>query len=489
MILTKRTLFQIAFFVVITVVSGTIMIFDYMGLPNLIFGSGHYTVTVQLPAAAGLYETANVTYRGTEVGRVRKVHLSDTGVDAVLSLRSGIDIPGDVDAQVHSQSAVGEQFVALIPRGPDGPPLRDGDVIPLSRSAVPPDIGEMLDAVNTGLTAIPDDDLRTVVDESYTAVGGLGPEIARLVKGSTTLALDARRNLDALMLLIDNAGPVLESQSDSADSLRAWAANLASITRQLKTEDSAVAGVLEKGPAAADAARQLFDRMDVTLPVVLANLVSVGQVAITYQPNIEQILVLAPPTVEVVQGSALTNRNATGPYRGAFLSFNLNINLPPACTTGFLPAAQVRVPSLTDYPERPAGDLYCRVPQDAMFNVRGARNLPCETRPGKRAPTVKMCESDENYVPLNDGYNWKGDPNATLTGQSVPQPPPGTPGSTATPPAAAAPDSPNVASAVYDPATGRYVGPDGNVYVQSDLAPGSTGGRTWQSMLLPPESR
>ena len=56
--------------------------------------------------------------------------------------------------------------------------------------------------------------------------------------------------------------------------------------------------------------------------------------------------------------------------------------------------------------------MYCRIPQDAPFNVRGARNLPCVTVPGKRAPTVKMCESDENYIPLNDGYNWKGDPNA-----------------------------------------------------------------------------
>ena len=54
-----------------------------------------------------------------------------------------------------------------------------------------------------------------------------------------------------------------------------------------------------------------------------------------------------------------------------------------------------------------------------MLNVRGARNLPCETRPGKRAPTVKMCESDETYVPLNDGYNWKGDPNRTYSGQAI----------------------------------------------------------------------
>jgi phospholipid/cholesterol/gamma-HCH transport system substrate-binding protein len=52
----------------------------------------------------------------------------------------------------------------------------------------------------------------------------------------------------------------------------------------------------------------------------------------------------------------------------------------------------------------------------APFDVRGARNLPCITVPGKRAPTAKMCESNEYYVPLNDGYNWRGDPNATLSG-------------------------------------------------------------------------
>lgn len=54
----------------------------------------------------------------------------------------------------------------------------------------------------------------------------------------------------------------------------------------------------------------------------------------------------------------------------------------------------MRAPSAVDYPERPAADLYCRIPQDPMFDVRGARNLPCVTRPGKQTPTVKMCESD-----------------------------------------------------------------------------------------------
>jgi phospholipid/cholesterol/gamma-HCH transport system substrate-binding protein len=113
------------------------------------------------------------------------------------------------------------------------------------------------------------------------------------------------------------------------------------------------------------------------------------------------------------------------------------------------------------------------------MNVRGVRNIPCETKPGKRAPTVELCESDEQYVPLNDGLNWKGDPNATLSGQGVPQYAPGQDPRQPPPPAAAP-----VAPVPYDPATGDYIGPDGKRYTQADLA--HPGNKTWQSMLVPP---
>ena len=150
------------------------------------------------------------------------------------------------------------------------------------------------------------------------------------------------------------------------------------------------------------------------------------------------------------------NANTKQDYKGVYLDFNLNINLPPPCNTGFLPVRQQRGFSDVDYPERPAGELYCRVPQDSALNVRGVRNIPCEGNPAKRAPTVEMCESNEEYIPLNDGYNWKGDPNATLSGQGVPQyagPGP------LHPPGRAGPAGPDAPRARYDPATGDYIGP------------------------------
>ncbi|HTI73509.1 MAG TPA: MlaD family protein [Mycobacterium sp.] len=474
--LSRRIIVQLIIFAVVAVIGGAAMVFGYIKLPAM-FGIGRYQVTVELPRTAGLYPSGNVTYNGAEVGRIKSVHLTETGVAAVLSLKSGVDIPSDLEAQVHSQSAVGEQYIALLPRR-DSAPLKNGDVISADRTSVPPDLDSALDAMNTGLKAIPRDDLKTVIDEGYVAVGGLGPELSRLITGTGALTVEARRNLDPLLTLIDSSKPVLDAQRDSSGAVQAWAAHLATISRQLQQHDDAVQGVLQQGGPAADETRALFDRLRPTLPIVLANLVSVGQVAVTYQPSLEQLLVLLPQAAATAQAIGVANRNTKQAYAGAFLSFNLRLNLPPPCTTGFLPAQQQRVPSLEDYPDRPVGDLYCRVPQDSPLSVRGVRNTPCITRPGKRAPTVAMCESDEDYVPLNDGYNWKGDPNATLSGQPVPQPPPGA--------AVPGPAPPALPAAEYDPATGTYVGPDGKTYRQSDLAVGSGGDKTWQSMLVPP---
>lgn len=500
--LTRRIRIQLVVFAIISALSVGLYFFDYMQLPSRLFGVGRYTVTVQLPQAAGLYEGGNVTFRGVKVGRIEAVRLTKTGTEAVLRLNSGIDIPADLTAEVHSMSAVGEQYLALAPRSGNGPRLKDGDVIPADRTSAPPGINSLLAATNRGLKAIPQENLKTVVDEAYTGVGGLGPELSRLISGAATLAIDARKNLDPLVTLIDESKPILDSQADSADSIQAWAAHLADITKQLQINDTAVAGILQKGPAAIDEARALLDQLRPTLPIVLANLVSVGDVAVTYRDDLEAVLVELPRGAEIIQAPGIAMRNTKQDYRGAFLSFNLNINLPPPCTTGYLPIQQQRPPSFEDYPDRPAGNLYCRIPQDSQLTtVRGARNYPCETRPGKRGATVKLCESDEPYIPLNDGFNWKGDPNATYTGQRVPQfdpgeeppawastgpPPPASGASTSATSEQAPPAVPPIMAVEYDPATGTYVGPDGQVYTQSNLAHRADEEKSWQQMLIPP---
>ena len=480
----RRIKIQLAIFTVIGVVSMMVLAIGYVHAPALLFKTGRYTVTLQLHQAGGLYDRANVTYRGTEIGRVTDVKLTNTGVEAVLLLKSGIAIPSDLDAQVHSQSAIGEQYVALQPRDARSRPLRDGDVIVADRTSVPTDINDVLNTTNTALAAIPRDNLKTLIDESYTALGGLGPELGRIVDGSTALARDSKTNLADLTSLVDNAAPLLDSQVETSDAVTAWAAHLASITGQLQQRDSQFAELLRNAGPATTQVQTLLDRLNPTLPVLLANLAGVADVALVFQPNIEQLLVLIPQSVQIVSGTTMAGLNTRQPYKGAFEQFAFNLNLPPPCSTGYLPASQTRSPVLTDYPDRPPGSIYCRIPQDSWNDVRGARNIPCETKPWKRAPTVAMCESNEDYVPLNSGMNWKGDPNATLSGQSVPQQSPGPgPSPDGRPPVSSPPAA--LAFADYNAADGTYVGSDGRVYTQANL--GANGGpTTWQQMLTPP---
>ena len=81
-----------------------------------------------------------------------------------------------------------------------------------------------------------------------------------------------------------------------------------------------MAGILDKGPGAADEVRALFDRVQPTLPIVLANLVSLGEVAVTYQPSLEQLLVLLPQGTAVTQAVGVHKRNTKQDYKGDALA-------------------------------------------------------------------------------------------------------------------------------------------------------------------------
>ena len=134
------------------------MVFVYMQVPTLL-GIGKMTVTVELPAAGGLYRFSNVTYRGVEVGKVTSVELTDNGAKAVLRLNTSPKIPADLQADVRSISAVGEQYVDLRPRTDSPPYLHDGSVIAMRNTTIPQPVGPMLDQVSALINSIPKDKL------------------------------------------------------------------------------------------------------------------------------------------------------------------------------------------------------------------------------------------------------------------------------------------------------------------------------------------
>ena len=131
--------------------------------------------------------------------------------------------------------------------------------------------------------------------------------------------------------------------------------------------------------------------------MLLANLTTLGQILVTYNPSLEQLLVMLPAVVAAQQSFGLPKNNSTGlPQAG---DFAFTISDPPSCTVGFLPPSQWRNPADITSIDTPDG-LYCKLPQDSPLAVRGARNYPCMGHPGKRAPTVELCDDPKGYQPL-----------------------------------------------------------------------------------------
>ncbi len=266
--------------------------------------------------------------------------------------------------------------------------------------------------------------------------------------------------------------------------IQAWASHIATVTGELKAHNDAVAGVIDQGGLVAtnEQARNLIERLKPTLPVIVANLASIGQVAVTYQNDIEQLLVLLPHAVSEGQATFMANANTNQAYRGGeYLSFNLNINLPPACTTGFLPAQQQRIPQpgrlsgaatgRPVLPDPPGLSVQCPW-GGAQHSVRdGAGQARADGQALRKRPELRAAQRRQQL---------EGRPERDAVGTSCPpRAPAGHTAADAAPPAL-------VAVSEYDPpATGLYVGPDGRQYTQSELAQPTKEGNTWQSMLLP----
>lgn len=469
MTLTKFVRIQLSIFAVLTVVGLVIMGGTYVKVPAM-FGIGRYEVTVQLPATGGLYQQANVAYRGTNVGVVREVRLTTAGVEAKLSINSDYKIPSDVDAWVRSVSAVGEQYVDLIPaENRKGGNLNDGAVIAAERTKLPQDVGSLLDQSDRLLSSIADTQLRQVIDEAFRAFNGAGPDLQRFIDSASLLVQEAQDSKEPTKQLLDQIGPLLDTQIESDSDIRSWTNDLATVTDQLREHDPALRSVLREGPSAMQRVTAQFNDLQPTLPLLLNNLVSVGQVGVTYHAGLEQILVVYPPLVAAL----LTAIRGPASY-GAMVDFMMVVNDPPACTTGFIPPDQWRPPSDTSRLDTPPG-LYCKVPQDAKEAVRGIRNTPCMEFPGVRAPSPELCRT--GYVP--EANNPPYGPPQPIAPAAAPPEDPGT-----VAPASYGGTTPASARA-YDPSTGVYIGPDGRTYRQGDIGQGGAGTvpSSWQAML------
>lgn len=395
---------QLSIFAVITVITLSVMAIFYLRLPAT-FGIGTYGVSADFVAGGGLYKNANVTYRGVAVGRVESVGLNPNGVTAHMRLNSGTAIPSNVTATVRSVSAIGEQYIDLVPpENPSSTKLRNGFRIQRQNTRIGQDVADLLRQAETLLGSLGDTRLRELLHEAFIATNGAGPELARLIESARLLVDEANANYPQVSQLIDQAGPFLQAQIRAGGDIKSLADGLARFTWQLRAADPRLRDTLADAPDAIDEANTAFSGIRPLFPALAASLANLGRVGVIYHKSIEQLLVVFPALFAAI----ITSAGGVPQDEGAKLDFKIDLHDPPPCMTGFLPPPLVRSPADESVREIPR-DMYCKTAQNDPSTVRGARNYPCQEFPGKRAPTVQLCRDPRGYVPV--GTNpWRGPP-------------------------------------------------------------------------------
>lgn len=414
--ITKRIRIQLAVFSTLTAIAVGLIAFHYVGVPALL-GIGQVQAAAVFPEGAGIYPQANVTFRGVTVGKVTGVGLDPKGVRVSFRVASSAHVPADVTASIKSVSAIGEQYVDLVPLHDGGPRLADGDVIPLADTRVPVQTAVVLDDVDNLLRSVPLNNLDTVLNEADLAFKNLGPQLNQLTNNAMELVDTANANYSPTHVLLADGSKFLDGQQASSASMRNWSSDLARFSTTLRSGDRNLASMLQSLPGAADQANQTVDLLAKDLPPLMTPGKVLADLAADYRQSIEDVLSAYPITAMHNIAYSTVSPNLLR------LGFKTVANYPGSCSQGWPRDYQPLGPrGPFDLSDEAAAQAYCKIPQSDPRVVRGARNLPCfepGSPPGRRAATIQQCRgagygnTGGSPAPLPIGVV----PGANLTGQ------------------------------------------------------------------------
>ena len=186
---------------------------------------GRYAVDAIFTDAGGVFTDQEVTYRGMTVGQVGEMTVVEEGVKIELLIDDNYQIPAeDVGARVMFKSAVGEQFVDILPESSGEPYLEDGDEIPVSRTSIPVSTQSLLTTTQSVLEGVPPDALSGALESLSEGLAGQGSDIALLLESLADLSDLFADRAPEVVGILENGTQVgdafLQSKEDFANAIR-----------------------------------------------------------------------------------------------------------------------------------------------------------------------------------------------------------------------------------------------------------------------------
>lgn len=359
----KTVVAQLIVFGVISIVVISFAVFQLLGVRVI---KRPYHLTVQLKTAGGIFEDAEVSYRGVAVGRVDDMALHTDGVMLTLSIDDGTKIPDNSVAHIDNLSAVGEQYVNFVPpKTPSTKYYKDGDTIPQSRTTVPLRTATVLYDLEQFIDSVSPSDIQIIGREGAAAFQGTGPQLKSLLTGLTRIVDELSTTKDATLDLIHNASILLHGAASHSTQFDDFSRNLALLTDTLASSTPTIEKFLEQAVPTTTVINNLIRTNGNALTVLLANAATLADIQVARIPGLKSLLVAVP-----VFGRLAPKVVVNGTLNGIVEVDRTD----PVCSTG--------VPLTSPISGKRTGLKAVRCPS---FVTRGAANAP---RPGSSASTA-----------------------------------------------------------------------------------------------------
>jgi len=365
--LTTVTRVKLVAFALIAVLVLAFTGFHYADLGRYLGSRGYYVVSLDLADGGGIYQGADVTYRGVSVGRVGAMRLTATGVEVDLDIStSAPPIPAGLHAVVADLSAVGEQYVDLRPDRSVGPYLADGSVIPERDTLLPLPVTSVLEDINTLATTLPLGALRTLTDELATGFANQGANLQALLDGNSALVHGADSTVPQQTKLISDGQTVLRTQIAETSALDAFGQNALLLARQLDAVNGSFSQLISGGSQAAGQVADLLAGTNPSLGILIANLLTTSDVTLTRGRALDELLSALPAAIAI--GSTVINSS------GARFGVALTFFDPLPCVAGY--GGTVYRNGLDTSPGTLNTGASCTLPPSSGVDVRGSANAP-----------------------------------------------------------------------------------------------------------------
>jgi phospholipid/cholesterol/gamma-HCH transport system substrate-binding protein len=288
-----------------------------------------YSVYAIFPDAGGVFTNQEVTYRGITVGQVGKMEVVEDGVSIELAIDKDFDeIPKEgIEARVMFKSAVGEQFVDLLPATDDGPYLEHADVIPKEQNTIPVSTQALLATLEAVLRGVPPEDLKGAVDALGIGLTGRGPDLATIIESSANLAELFARRAPEVQGLLRNGSRVgrefVKSRKEFATAVR----ELVTVSESLSTSTDDLERLLKGTNVASDELVKLLREHKAAVNEFLIEFAEVNELQAQHAGDLNGLFLSLPDALDRV---AKSFEPATGMIRFGLVNDNAN----HACSYG-----------------------------------------------------------------------------------------------------------------------------------------------------------